>query len=138
EKFFRSFSCLSILAALAGFYANVRLVYSPLIALTVVLAIWQHRLILRYAFEARMYGLWLAAVVWFSYALTRVWTVPDELWSQTLLASSSVLTCAVHTLGLLVVVIIVSACLIVDHWLPCSLSSLGLAGLCRIAFRACA
>src|SRR5262245_37982373 len=61
EAVLRLFAVLCLLAALTGLYANLRLAYSPLVAITVVLAIWPHRLILRFAFEARMYGAWLAA-----------------------------------------------------------------------------
>jgi uncharacterized membrane protein len=136
ETSIRFFGCLSMLAALAGFYANARLVYSPLVALTVVMAMCQHRLILRYAFEARMYGLWLAGVVWFSYGVTRVWTTPNDLWSKILLVCTSVLTCAVHTLGPLVVVIVLVAYLVVNHSLPLSWPALGLACLGPVAFLA--
>src|SRR5215472_12728626 len=98
----RSFALLATIAALIGLYATVRLAAPPVVAIAVLLAIWQHPLVLRLAFEGRMYALWLASSVWFASALARTWTSPIDLRLQVLLISTGLLTCASHTLGPLV------------------------------------
>lgn len=102
----RCFSLLSVLIALVGLYLNLRQVYAPLVAFTAILAVWGHPVVLRYAFEARMYGPWLASLVWFSYALGRSWNQATDSWPWVLLACTSVLTCTMHTLGTLSLAIV--------------------------------
>jgi hypothetical protein len=135
DAILRLFSLLWMSAALAGIYANLRLVVAPVVAIAVLLAIWQHPLVLRFAFEGRMYSAWLAATVWFSYALTQTWTSPLELQFQVLLAVTSLLACTTHTLGPLSVALVVGAQLLTHATAP-STTALVLAGLGPIAFLA--
>src|SRR5262245_29081289 len=79
ETAMRSFALLATIAALIGLYAAVRLAAPPVVAIAVLLAIWQHPLVVRFAFEGRMYALWLASSVWFASALARTWTSPIDV-----------------------------------------------------------
>jgi hypothetical protein len=130
----RCFALLSVLVALSGLYVNLRQNYSSLVALTAVLAIWSHPLIVQHAFEARMYGPWLAAIAWFSYFLARAGDASLDLWSQVLLASTALLTCTMHTLGLLAFGLIVSFYLLFHPASMWSQSALALASLGPLAF----
>jgi hypothetical protein len=136
EATLRLFAGLCLLAALTGLYANVRLVYSPLVAITVVLTTWQHPLVLRFAFEARMYGAWLAATVWFSYALACVGASPAEPWLLVLLGGTGLVTCATHTLGPLVIGLVVGGYLLCNYSATVPWLMLSAAGLGPIAFLA--
>jgi hypothetical protein len=131
EATLRTFSLLSVLAALVGLYLNLRQVYLPLSALAAVLAVSSHPLLVECAFDARMYGPWFAAVVWFAYLLSRTWNTSAALWLWVLLGCSSVLTCALHTLGALSVALVLSAHLLFHlsgrwDWLAIGWASLGL------------
>jgi len=100
EVALRFFSVAAALVALVGLYATLRQIYAPVIALATVLAIWSHPLLQRCAFEGRMYTSWLAAVVWCAYLLSRLATgLADDRVLHALLAGVAVLTCMLHTLG---------------------------------------
>src|SRR5262249_2170405 len=71
EVTLRTFALLSVIGALLGLYVGLRTVYGSLVALTPVLAIWGHGLVVHHAFEARFYGPLLAGAVWFAYFLNR-------------------------------------------------------------------
>src|SRR5262249_7225550 len=81
EIVFRVFASLSILLALLGIYLLLRRAYTPRVAFTAVLLLECHPLILTHAFEARFYGPWLAAIVWFAYALVLFRTSPRRVLS---------------------------------------------------------
>jgi hypothetical protein len=100
EVTLRTFALLSVLVALVGVYVTLRQVYSSLIAFTSVLALWCHPLILYHAFEARTYGPWLAAVVWFCYLLSRARGPSRGPWLYVLLALTAVLVCTIHFFGI--------------------------------------
>jgi hypothetical protein len=130
EATLRSFSLISMLAALVALYLNLRQVYLPLTALAGVLAVWSHPLLLRCAFGARMYAPWFAAVVWFAYLLGRSWNAATHVWLRILLACSSFLTCTLHTLGALSLGLVLSAHLLFHHsaqwdWLTLGWASFG-------------
>ena len=118
EVSLRSFALLSIVAALTGLYVNLRQVYAPAVALTVLLALLAHPLVLRCAFEARMYGPWLAASVWFAFFLNQSGNSPGEPWLQILLACTALVTTSMHTLGLLGVVLMSAAHVLFAPWQP--------------------
>lgn len=109
----RAVSVGAALLALVGIYATLRQAYPTLIALAVILALWSHPLLQRCAFEGRMYTSWLAAVVWSAYLLSRSTGVPDaDLGLHVLLAAAAVLTCMLHTLGSLSLVLVLGAHLV--------------------------
>ncbi len=116
----RIFSVFAAIIALIGLYVNLRQVYGPLIALAAVLAVWSHPLLQRCAFEGRMYTPWLAAVVWFSYLLSRSWSSPADLSVHILLACTAVLTCMLHTLGPLSLGLVLGAHLVFNDFQPWS------------------
>lgn len=101
EVTLRSFALLSVLVALLGVYVLVRRVYPALVAFTATLAVWSHPLILRHAFEARFYGPWLAALVWFCYFLSRSRDPEKSYVRNVMLAFSAMLVCTMHYFGII-------------------------------------
>jgi hypothetical protein len=101
ETTLRGFALLAALVGLVGAYLALRLTYAPLVALTAVLALWSHPLVQRYAFEARMYGAWLAAAAWFAYALAASRRAGPRPGGLALLAVTSVLLCTLHYFGII-------------------------------------
>lgn len=101
ETTLRSFALLSVLAALLGLYVNVRQAYSPRVAFMSALMVWTHPLVLMHAFEARYYGPWLAALVWFCYFLNRCRRPAAGFVPHALLAVSAVLVCGMHYFGII-------------------------------------
>lgn len=113
EAAFRSFSLLWIFLALLGIYLVLRDVFPPLPALAGVLAVWCHPLILRHAFEARFYGPWCAAAVWYALILSRAlrsreFAVPRKGWLAAL-AVSSIFLCTIHYFGILTLALVSAA-----------------------------
>jgi len=102
EVLFRSVAFGSVVLALLGIYVLLRRAVSPLIALTTVIGIWAHPLVRINAFDARFYGPFLAASVWFCYAIERRHAAPDSARSGTALALASLALCAIHVFGILV------------------------------------
>lgn len=94
------FSFLSIVLSLAGIYLILRRAYSPAVCALCVLTLWAHPLIVWYAFDARFYGPWMAAIVWYIVFLTRAHTRPTigNLIGTTVCA---VVTCMVHYFGVI-------------------------------------
>src|SRR5262249_9590220 len=103
------FALLSIVAALTGLYVNLRQVYAPAVALTALLALLAHPLVLNCTFEGRMYAPWLAATVWLAFFLNQSGKAPADPWLEILLVCTALLTISMHTLGLLGVVLIATA-----------------------------
>ena len=60
-------SFLSVTLALAGLYAICRRCFDPLPSALGALVVGAHPTVLGQAYEARFYGAWLAATVWFAY-----------------------------------------------------------------------
>lgn len=58
----RAFSVAAMLVCIAAVYAALRQSFSMPTALVAVLILWSHPLLVRYAFDARFYGVWLAGV----------------------------------------------------------------------------
>jgi len=124
--------CVALTAALLtllGLYLSLRQAYPPLTAFAAVLALWGHPLLQRHAFDARMYGLWLAAVVWFAYSLAGVWGAPDSRWLLVLLAGTSFLACTLHTMGIVAWALVVGFHLLWHGFSAGRWHVLGLAGL---------
>jgi hypothetical protein len=101
EVSLRSFALLAVLLALLGLYAGLRTVYAPAISLAGVLAVWGHGLVVHHAFEARFYGPWLAASVWFAYLLVRSRSVEHMIRCNVLLGACSIFLCLIHYFGIL-------------------------------------
>jgi hypothetical protein len=100
EVSLRTFALLAMIVALLGLYVVLRTVYAPLIALTAVLAVWGHGLVVHHAFEARFYGPWLAGAVWFAYFLNRSRAPAARRPLILLLAVSSLFLCTIHYFGI--------------------------------------
>jgi hypothetical protein len=109
EVALRSFALLAMVMALTGIYVVVREFVGKLAAMTAVLAVWSHPLILDHAFEVRYYGPWLAAAVWFCWLLGRVRTQPRNVFGAVGLAIASFFLCTIHYLGVVTLMIVVAA-----------------------------
>jgi hypothetical protein len=107
ESAFRCFALLSVLAALLGIYVILRQAFSPFASLVAVFLVWCHPLVLSHAFDARFYGPWLAATVWFAYFLARARSADWGRLNTVLLAASSVLVCTIHYFGIITLAIII-------------------------------
>ena len=106
ETAFRCFAFLSVLAALLGLFVSLRQAFSPFPAAVAIFLIWCHPLVVEHAFEARFYGPWLAATVWFAFFLARVRTAGNRSLNTALLAVSSILVCTIHYFGIITLVLV--------------------------------
>ena len=109
ERSLRLASLGAMVLALAGMFAALRPVWGLPAAAVSALFLWSHPLVQRHALEARMYGLWLAASVWFALWLDRLLRHPDDGVLLALTALTGVLLCMVHTLAVLSALLIVAA-----------------------------
>jgi len=117
EVLFRAVALGSVVAALSGLYLLLRRAVSPLVAVTTVMAIWAHPLILINAFDARFYGPFLAASVWFCYALERRHAAATATRTAAGLAVASLVLCAIHVFGILVwLTAVPTAVLVYRRW----------------------
>src|SRR5262249_8144528 len=107
ETALRVFALLAVVVALIGLYVLLRMAFAPLAAFAGVLAVWGHGLVIHHAFEARFYGPWLAATVWFAYFLARCRVSAHRLRTDSLLAVSSLLLCTIHYFGIITLTLIV-------------------------------
>jgi hypothetical protein len=108
----RSIALGTLLLGLLGLYLSLREVVSPLVAVAATVAVWSHPLTLRYAFEARMYSLWLAALLWFAYFLAQAWAAPFSPWLLAAVGLCSLLVCYLHSMGCLSLVLLVGGFLL--------------------------
>jgi len=102
EVFFRGSAFASVVLALVGVYVLLRDSVRPLPALAAVFIIWAHPLSLIHAFDARFHGPFLAAAVWFSFAVTRRLAAPHKRWTAIGLALASLALCSIHVFGVVV------------------------------------
>jgi hypothetical protein len=109
ETTLRGFALLAVVVGLIGVYLTLRLTYPPLVALAAVLALWSHPLVQRYAFEARTYGIWVAAVAWFAYGLAAARFAGPRPAILVLLAITSVLLCTLHYFGIIALALMLGA-----------------------------
>jgi hypothetical protein len=109
ELTFRSLFLATMIFALVGVYAGLRLAYGRLVALAATLAIWCHPLVQHHAFEVRFYGPLFAAAIWFCYLLERARTPRVGRWNTLALAISSLFLCTIHYFGILALLVVVSA-----------------------------
>ena len=116
EVTLRTFAFLSIIVGLLGIYAALRRAFSPAVALTTVLAVWAHPLVLYHAFEARFYAPWFAAAVWFAFLLARVGDGPRKSWDNALLGVVAVVLCTIHYFGVATMLLIVASELLRRGW----------------------
>jgi hypothetical protein len=106
ELSLRAFSFAAILGGMLGLYLLLRRTYSVLVSSVTILAIWTHPLVWGYAFEARFYAPWLAAVVWLAYLLVLARTSTG--WALQLgIALCSLLICTIHYFGIISLVLLV-------------------------------
>ena len=103
----RSLSLLATIAALTGLYVYMRRAFSiPACVLALVL-VWSGSLIMAQAFEARMYAVWLAAIVWFAVFLS--WCDRDATFlTRLLVAVCAIVVCTVHYFGIVPLVLVAS------------------------------
>lgn len=106
ELALRSAGFISVLLATLGVYALVRRVYPPLVALTAAAATWAHPLALHHMFDARFYGPWLAAIVWFAYSLNAQERKVGRYWPKALVAVTSFLVCTIHYFGIISLILV--------------------------------
>lgn len=135
ETTLRLFALLSTAIALMGIYRILRGHYQPPPALAATLAVGGNPVVLTYAFEARSYATWLAAVVWFTFFLAECVRFPDRWLPRSLLALSAVLVCTLHYLGILAFLLVAGGvlaarrgCLPRAAWIAAALGPLALAG----------
>jgi hypothetical protein len=131
----RCLSLATLLAGMVGLYLSLREVSSPLVAVAATVAVWSHPLTLRLAFEARMYGAWLAALPWFAFFLVHAWTSPFSPGLLVGVAVCSLLVCALHTLGCLSLLLLVGGFLLAHladpwPWTVAAAASLGPVAFC--------
>jgi hypothetical protein len=105
EVTLRLFAFLSVLAGLVGLYLLLRRSWSGLVSGVAVLVVWSHPPLPSYAFEARPYGAWFAASVWFAYLLVCTRTSP-RLVLKLALALCAVLLCSLHYFGVIALALI--------------------------------
>lgn len=101
EAALRSFGMLTMLLALVGLYACLRETFARVACLAAVLAAWSHPLVVNQAFNARFYGLWLAAVTWLAFALVRARRPRLRPVAAVAIAVCAVLGCTVHYFGVI-------------------------------------
>src|SRR5262249_22718262 len=108
EVTYRCFMLLATLLALLGIYVNLRQRFSPLICGVSLLSMWCSPLFVNYAFEARPYSLWLAALTWFAFFLGRCRDNPRRIDLQGGLAFTAILLGTVHYFGILTEALVVA------------------------------
>lgn len=110
----RSFSFVMTAIALWGVYSLLRRCWDPLIAMTATMAVWANPVLLRQAFEARSYTLWLAAIVWFAWFL--VLERDGGSWrSRVMLGLCGALACTAHYFGIGAIGLVVLGALTMDR-----------------------
>lgn len=97
----RTFSLAAALLGFVGVYGVLRRTFRPLVAFTALALLWCHPLVVLYAFEARFYALWLAAVAWYAFFLDRCGDERAGLGVKVGVALTAVLTCTVHYFGVI-------------------------------------
>lgn len=114
EWTFRLFSFLLTILALWGIYSLLRRAWNPTVSLTATMAAWANPVLLRQAFEARYYALWLAAIVWFAWFLSC--EREGGTWhSRLLLAVCAALACTAHYFGIAAIALIVLGTFLFDR-----------------------
>jgi hypothetical protein len=118
EVYLRGVAFGSVVLALSGVYAGLRRSVPPVVALTAVFVVWAHPLSRAHAFDARPYGPYLAASVWFCYWVDRRQTSPDRR-TALALAATSLALCSIHVFGGLVwAIVLVAAGIVFRRWRP--------------------
>ena len=106
ELVLRSVPLLSAVLGLWGVYLTHRLVYSRLVAVTAMAAVWSHPLAVGHAFAVRMYSPWLGALIWFALALNLDDRYQRRLVPKLLVALTSGLVCTLHYFGVCSLVLV--------------------------------
>jgi hypothetical protein len=103
----RSLSLLATIAALTGLYVYMRRAFSIPACAVGLVVVWSGSLIMGQAFEARMYAVWLAAIVWFAVFLS--WCDGDgSFLTRLLVAVCAIVICTVHYFGIVPLVLVAS------------------------------
>ena len=113
EVFLRSYALGFMVLAMTGIYVLLRRAVPVPAALAGVLAVWAHPLIQGHAFDARFYGPFMAASVWFCFAVDRRLTSPHVRRTAIGLALAALALCAIHLFGIIVWGIVVAASVLV-------------------------
>jgi hypothetical protein len=108
EVALRSFAFLAAVIALLGIYRTLRLTFPAWASLAGVMAVWSHPLMQRQSFEARFYVPWLAALVWYSYFLTRC-REDLRLAGRVAVAGTALYVCTVHYFGIISLALVLTA-----------------------------
>jgi len=89
----------AVIVGLIGIYATARQCYSRRVALVATAAVWSHPLVIHHLFEARFYGPWFAAVVWYGLALNLADRSSRRVLPRLFVASTAILVCTIHYFG---------------------------------------
>ena len=83
---------------LIGIYAQVRRLYTRLVALAATAVAWSHPILVNEAFSARDYALWFGLIVWYAYALN--WADRRKLGPRAIVGTLAILVCVTHYFGI--------------------------------------
>jgi hypothetical protein len=108
EVTYRCFTLLTALLALAGIYVHLRQRLNPLVCGVSILSLWCAPLFVNYAFEARPYSLWFAALTWFAFFLGQCRDHPTRIGWHIGLGATAILLGTVHYFGVLTEALVVA------------------------------
>jgi hypothetical protein len=91
---------------LIGLYIGLRQDFAVVPSAAGVLALWAHPLILTKAFDARFYGPWLAAIIWFAYLFRQALRGQASRLTFTLLGATAVVVCTIHYFGIITLLLV--------------------------------
>lgn len=100
ETALRAFAFLSVLIALAGVYAVLRLTFPWWASAATLALLWAHPLVVTHAFDARFYGPWLAAVAWLAFGLARARNARVSFVAALAMAFCAAFISTVHYFGI--------------------------------------
>ena len=115
----RVFSFASIVTALAGIYTICGHRFGPIESFVGALVLAAHPLIVFHAFEARFYGPWLAATVWYVVMIMRLRDSKSRsLGSMIVACALAILAATMHYFGVVAVLLISTADVVFDSRPP--------------------
>lgn len=115
ELALRSFAALAVGFALVGIYGCLRRSFERMASALAVLALGCHPYLINQAFNARFYGVWLAAAVWCAYLLVRL-REPGRPATWLALAACAAVLCTVHYFGVVSLALLVGGELLARRW----------------------
>ena len=111
----REISMAGTIAALLGIYVLLRGAFKPLESAVGVLAVWSTPEVVYHTFQARFYAPWFAAVIWFAVAMRWTKTAKIPWVAGVALATTSLLACTLHVLGLPAIALVALAEFLADR-----------------------